>query len=122
MYILINACITLINAHIILINAHIILINAHMIGWEYCLEPEMGAWNPFERNHHHTRRRRWVRIRTRILDASIVAKKKVEREREEKGRHLCTAYSERKRNIRGREGEGGREYMYMAFVAAKHNF
>ena len=53
-----------------------------MIGWEYCLEPEMGAWNPFERNHHHTRRRRWVRIRTRILDASIVAKKKVERERE----------------------------------------
>lgn len=78
------------------------------IGWEYCLEPEMGAWNPFERNHHHTRRRRWVRIRTRILDASIVAKKKVEREREEKG-GTCALPIVREREAseeeREREGE-----------------
>ena len=37
----------------------------------------MGAWNPYERNHHHTRRRRWVRTRTRVMDASVMAKKKV---------------------------------------------
>jgi hypothetical protein len=37
----------------------------------------MGAWVPYERNVHLSRRRRWARLRIRDKDSKAVEKKRV---------------------------------------------
>ena len=46
-------------------------------GWEYSVESGIGAWVPYERNVHLSRRRRWVRLRKRDKDSKAVEKRKV---------------------------------------------
>ncbi|XP_064383023.1 myoferlin-like isoform X2 [Halichondria panicea] len=50
-------------------------------GWEYAVEAGIGAWVPYERNIHMSRRRRWVRIRVRDKDSKAIEKKKKKREK-----------------------------------------
>ena len=47
------------------------------LGWEYCVEPGIGVWVPYEKNTHFSRRRRWVRTRIRTMDAETMKKKQV---------------------------------------------
>ncbi len=46
-------------------------------GWEYAVEATLGAWCPYERNYHISRRRRWVRKRVRDKDSKAMDKKRV---------------------------------------------
>ncbi len=41
------------------------------------MEAGIGAWVPYERNIHMSRRRRWVRIRVRDKDSKAIEKKRV---------------------------------------------
>jgi hypothetical protein len=47
------------------------------LGWEYAVEAGMGAWVPYERNVHLSRRRRWARLRKRDKDSKAIEKKRV---------------------------------------------
>ncbi len=51
--------------------------DALYLGWEYAVEAGIGAWVPYERNIHLSRRRRWVRTRIRDKDSKAIEKKKV---------------------------------------------
>ena len=46
-------------------------------GWEYAVEAGLGAWVPYERNIHLSRRRRWVRLRLRDKNSKAIEKKRV---------------------------------------------
>ena len=41
------------------------------------MQATLKAWLPYERNHHISRRRRWVRKRGRDKDSKAMEKKKV---------------------------------------------
>lgn len=41
------------------------------------MQATLGAWLPYERNHHISRRQRWVRKRVRDRDSKAMEKKKV---------------------------------------------
>ena len=54
------------------------LLLSYLIGYEYCADPGMAAWQSYEKTIHTVRRRRWVRTRKRVLDAAAIAKQQVQ--------------------------------------------
>jgi len=44
-------------------------------GFEYCVESTIGGFGPVEKTYHLSRRRRWVRQRTMVADASAIKEK-----------------------------------------------
>ena len=59
------------------VNLCLLMFIPTLSGWEYSVNATVGAWCPYERNIHVSRRARWVRRRIRDKDSNVMEKKKV---------------------------------------------
>ena len=97
------------------------------------MEATVGAWCPYERNYHISRRRRWVRKRLRDKDSKAMDKKRVsvprkvrnilgkgERLVEECGVRICTCSLQRKREKAMEEGWEYARLAHLTYHITKH--